>query len=76
MTQSLVFVGAHDGRATLSQLAADLGLSVSLLAEQRRRMEFWLVSVVTVQLDGDAAQLEAARSWIAGRGIHSLATAA
>ncbi|WP_040160472.1 NIL domain-containing protein [Nigerium massiliense] len=73
MTTSLVFVGAHDGRATLSQLVHDLGLRVEFIAEQRRRMEFWLVSVVTVQLDGDAEQLAEAGRWIARRGILTLA---
>ena len=73
MNLDLVFVGADAGRATLGQLTSELGVSFRLLAERVTTMEIFPVSVLTVELAGDAASLTAAQRWIAARGIHRLA---
>lgn len=75
MTIDLVFVGADAGRATLAQLAAELGVPFRLVAERLTTMEIFPVSVLTVELDADAGALADATTWIARRGIHSLAAA-
>ncbi len=73
MTLDLVFVGTDVGRATLGQLTSELGVSFRLLAERVTTMEIFPVSVLTVELSGDGARLDAASRWIAGRGVHRLA---
>ncbi len=72
MTLDLVFVGADAGRRTLAQLAAEVGIATRLVAQRATHMEVFSVSVLTVELDGEAPALDAARSWIAARGIHRL----
>ncbi|MFT3877961.1 MAG: NIL domain-containing protein [Propioniciclava sp.] len=76
MTLDLVFVGADAGRATLGQLSSELGVSFRLLAQRETTMEIFPVSVLTVELSGDAPRLHEASRWIASRGVHRLATAA
>ena len=76
MTLDLVFVGADSGRATLAQLAAELGITVRTLADRVTTMEIFPVHVVTVQVDADAPGQDAAASWFARRGIHRLPAAA
>ncbi|MBK8462982.1 MAG: hypothetical protein IPL36_08115 [Nigerium sp.] len=75
MTLDLVFVGTDAGRATLGQLTSELGVSFRLLAERVTTMEIFPVSVLTVELSGDGARLDAASRWIASRGVHRLAAA-
>ena len=76
MTIDLVFVGADAGRATLAQLATDLDVRFRLIAQRITTMEIFPVSVVTVELDADAAALDAANTWFARRGIHRVPVAA
>lgn len=73
MTLDLVFVGPDAGRATLTQLAAELGVTFRLVARRVTTMEIFAVSVLTVELDADAPVLAAATSWFDRRGIHRLA---
>lgn len=73
MTLDLVFVGAEAGRRTLDQLIAEVGVTAHLLTKRLAHMEIFPVSVLTVELAGDAASLTAAQRWIAARGIHRLA---
>lgn len=76
MTLDLFFVQGHSARATLAQLAAELGVVAHLVARRVTTMEIFPVAVWTVQLDADAAALDAADAWFARRGIHRLASAA
>ncbi|MDN5569758.1 MAG: hypothetical protein L0G22_00620 [Propionibacteriaceae bacterium] len=73
MTLDLVFVQQDAARATFAQLAADLGVTLRLVAQRVTTMEIFPVSVMTVELDADPAALDAATSWFASRGIHRLA---
>lgn len=75
MTLDLVFVGADAGRAALAQLTAELGVTVRLLGQRVTTMEIFPVNVLTIEVDA-AAQLDAAASWFARRGIHRLPVAA
>lgn len=72
MTLNLVFVGADAGRAALAQLTAELGVTARLLAERVTTMEIFPVSVVTIEVEAAAPQLDAASTWFARRGIHRL----
>ena len=76
MTLDLVFVGADAGRAALAQLTAELGVTVRLLGQRVTTMEIFPVNVHTIEVDAAAAQLDAAASWFARRGIHRLPVAA
>ena len=76
MTLDLIFVGTDAGRATLAQLAADLDVRFRLVAQRITTMEIFPVNVVTVELDADAAALDAATTWFARRGIHRMPVAA
>ncbi|MBB1495325.1 hypothetical protein J4N02_08970 [Propioniciclava sp. MC1595] len=76
MTLDLVFVGADAGRAALAQLTAELGVTVRLLGQRVTTMEIFPVNVLTIEVDAAAAQLDAAASWFARRGIHRLPVAA
>ncbi|NLE17656.1 MAG: hypothetical protein GX632_03850 [Propioniciclava sp.] len=76
MTLDLVFVGADAGRAALAQLTAELGVTVRLLGQRVTTMEIFPVNVLTIEVDAAAAQLDAAASWFARRGIHRLPDAA
>lgn len=73
MTLDLVFVGTETGRRTLAQLAAEVGVAARLVAQRAAHMEIFSVHVVTVELAGEPAVLDAAGTWIAARGIHRLA---
>ena len=75
MTLDLVFVGADAGRAALAQLTAELGVTVRLLGQRVTTMEIFPVNVLTIEVDAAAAQLDAAASWFARRGIHRLPVA-
>ncbi|WP_347347648.1 hypothetical protein [Nigerium sp.] len=76
MTVDLVFVQQDAARATLAELAADLGLTIRLIAQRVTNMEIFSVNVMTVELDADAPVLDAASTWFDRRGIHRLARAA
>ena len=76
MTLDLVFVGADAGRAALAQLTAELGVTVRLLGQRVTTMEIFPVNVLSIEVDAAAAQLDAAASWFARRGIHRLPIAA
>lgn len=76
MTLDLFFVQAHSARATLAQLAEELGVTAHLVAERITTMEIFPVAVWTVHLDADAPALDAAQAWFSRRGIHRLAPAA
>lgn len=76
MTLDLVFVGADAGRAALAQLTAELGVTVRLLGQRVTTMEIFPVNVLTIEVDAAAAQVDAAASWFARRGIHRLPVAA
>ena len=76
MTVDLVFVQQDAARATLAELAAELGLTIRLIAQRVTNMEIFSVNVMTVELDADASVLDAASTWFDRRGIHRLARAA
>ena len=70
MTVDLVFVQQDAARATLAELAAELGLTIRLIAQRVTNMEIFSVNVMTVELDADAPVLDAASTWFDRRGIH------
>ena len=76
MTLDLVFVGADAGRAALAQLTAELGVTVRLRGQRGPTLEICPVSVLTLDADAAAAQVDATASWFARRGIHRLPVAA
>ena len=76
MPLDLACVGADPGRAALAQLTAELGVTVRLLGQRVTTMEIFPVNVLTIEVDAAAAQLDAAASWFARRGIHRLPVAA
>lgn len=70
MTFDLPLVGAGSGTTLVTQVAADLGVQLRVVATRVTTMEIFAVNIVTFEVAPDADAYEAARNWFVRRGLH------